>query len=86
MERITMRNGKLMKQSLRIMVSLCFFLMVMPSVTAQDEKPKQLVAEELWKELPDLDQVISDSVPPDTSTVILLDLKIPSSLYGTSGM
>lgn len=72
-----------MKQSLRIMVSLCFFLMVMPSVTAQDEKPKQLVAEELWKELPDLDQVISDSVPPDTSTVILLDLKIPSSFQHT---
>lgn len=78
-----MRNGKHMKQSLKIMVSLCFFLMVMPSVTAQDEKPKQLVAEELWKELPDLDQVISDSVPPDTSTVILLDLKIPSSFQHT---
>lgn len=72
-----------MKWSLKILVSLSFFLLFLPSARAQDEKLRKLEAEELWKELPDLDQVISDSVPPDTNTVILLNLQIPRSFQRT---
>ena len=71
-----------MNQNLRILLTLCFLLMMIP-VMGQDEKPKQLVAEEIWKELPDLDRALSDSVPPDTSTVILSDLQIPRSFLRT---
>ena len=52
-------------------------------MTAQDEKPKQLSSEELWQDLPDLDKALSDSVPPDTSTVILSDIEIPRSFLRT---
>lgn len=72
-----------MKRSLKILVSLSFFLLFLPTAWAQDEKLRKLEAEELWKELPDLDQAISDSVPPDTNTVILLNLQIPRSFQRT---
>ena len=71
-----------MKQYNRILSLVILFLMPLLAV-AQDEKPKRLVAEELWKELPDLDVILSDSVPPDTSMVILSDLQIPRSFLRT---
>lgn len=64
-------------------ILLCLFWMCCISLQAQDEKPKQLASEELWKELPDLDRALSDSVPLDTSTVILSNIQIPRSFMRT---
>lgn len=71
-----------MNRRIRLILVCCLLGRILP-LMAQDEKPRQLASAELWPELPDLDKALSDSVPLDTSTVILSDMKIPSSFLRT---